>query len=192
MPHKNWCSINARWSKSSLKHSICFCGILSKFEIAFYCISFFLTYRLHFWNSPAVTIRLLQCVLQLLLLLLFESEIIKISQSSHKMYSNNILNFQVCTANLNACTKKKLIEYSTYIYIYIYIYVCMYMHVYIYIYMYVYIYVFTHTYARADTHTHTTHTLTHTHTHIYIYIYICIYTTSQKFLVSLRNLYFSS
>ena len=27
MPLKNWCSINARWSKSSLKHSIHFCGI---------------------------------------------------------------------------------------------------------------------------------------------------------------------
>ena len=27
MPLKNWCSIHARWSKSSLKHSIHFCGI---------------------------------------------------------------------------------------------------------------------------------------------------------------------
>ena len=27
MPLKNWCSIHARCSKSSLKHSICFCGI---------------------------------------------------------------------------------------------------------------------------------------------------------------------
>ena len=26
MPLKNWCSIHARWSKSSLKHSIRFCG----------------------------------------------------------------------------------------------------------------------------------------------------------------------
>ena len=30
----------------------------------------------------------------------------KISQSSHKMYSNNILNFQVSSPILNACTKK--------------------------------------------------------------------------------------
>ena len=37
---------------------------------------------------------------------LFELEIIKISQSSHKMYSNNILNFQESMAILNACTKK--------------------------------------------------------------------------------------
>ena len=42
MPLKNWCSFHARWSKSSLKHSIRFCGIIfSKFKIEFYCISFF-------------------------------------------------------------------------------------------------------------------------------------------------------
>ena len=41
MPLKNWCSIHARWSKSSIKHSIRFCGIFSKFKIEFYCISFF-------------------------------------------------------------------------------------------------------------------------------------------------------
>ena len=33
----------------------------------------------------------------------FEAEIIKIGQSSHKMYSNNILNFQESTTILNAC-----------------------------------------------------------------------------------------
>ena len=32
--------------------------------------------------------------------------IIKIGQSSYKMYSNNILNSQVSTTILNACTKK--------------------------------------------------------------------------------------
>ena len=37
MPLKNWCSIHARWSKSSLKHSIHF----SKFKTEFYWISFF-------------------------------------------------------------------------------------------------------------------------------------------------------
>ena len=36
----------------------------------------------------------------------FEAEIIKIGQSSHKMYSNQILNFQESTTILNACTKK--------------------------------------------------------------------------------------
>ena len=40
-PLKSWCSIHARWSKSSLKHSIRFCGIFSTFETQFYCISFF-------------------------------------------------------------------------------------------------------------------------------------------------------
>ena len=61
MPLQNRCSIHTRWSKSSLKHSICFCGIFSKYKTEFYCISFFLrvlTSRLHFWNSPAVTIKL--------------------------------------------------------------------------------------------------------------------------------------
>ena len=37
----------------------------------------------------------------------FKPEIIKIGQSSHKIYSNNILNFQESTSILNACTKKK-------------------------------------------------------------------------------------
>ena len=73
------------------------------FKIEFYCISFFwsvLTSRLHFWNSPAVTIRLSNswCGCS------FKPEIIKIGQSSHKMYSNNILNFQESTTILNACT----------------------------------------------------------------------------------------
>ena len=46
----------------------------------------------------------------------FEPEIIKIDQSSHKMYSNNIVNFQESTTNVNACSKKvwKLIEGTSY------------------------------------------------------------------------------
>ena len=36
MPLKNWCLIHARCSKSSLKHSICFCGIFSKFKTEFF------------------------------------------------------------------------------------------------------------------------------------------------------------
>ena len=40
----------------------------------------------------------------------FEPEIIEIGQSSHKMYSNNIVNFQVSTTILNACTKKKSVN----------------------------------------------------------------------------------
>ena len=42
MPLKNPCSIHAKLSKSSLKHSIRFCGIIySKFKTEFFCISFF-------------------------------------------------------------------------------------------------------------------------------------------------------
>ena len=70
----------------------------------------------------------------------FESEIIKIGQSSHKMYSNNILNCKEFMTILNACTKKPgdllkapctiyFLNSSTHthththIYIYIYIYI---------------------------------------------------------------------
>ena len=47
----------------------------------------------------------------------FGPEIIKIGQPSHKMYSNNILNFQESTTILNACTKKdgNLLNAPTYI-----------------------------------------------------------------------------
>ena len=41
----------------------------------------------------------------------FKAEIIKIVQSSHKMYTNNILNFQESTTILNPCTKKSLETY---------------------------------------------------------------------------------
>ena len=46
----------------------------------------------------------------------FKPEIINIDQSSHKMYSNKILNFQESMTILNACTKKvrKPIECTTY------------------------------------------------------------------------------
>ena len=47
----------------------------------------------------------------------FEREIIKIGQSSHKMYSNNIVNVQEYTTILNAYMKKvwKLIECTLYV-----------------------------------------------------------------------------
>ena len=60
----------------------------------------------------------------------FEPEIIKIGQSSHQMYNNNILNFQVSTTILNACTKRtgtySMHHVYIYIYIYINIYICLY------------------------------------------------------------------
>ena len=41
IPLKNWCLIHARCSKSSLKNSIRFCDLFSKFKTEFYCILFF-------------------------------------------------------------------------------------------------------------------------------------------------------
>ena len=81
-----------------------------KFKTEFYCISFFWSVGLQFeihqqWQSgfsrvysnnnyyPAVAVHL-------------KLEIIKIVQSSHTMYSNNILNFQESMTILNAHTKK--------------------------------------------------------------------------------------
>ena len=54
----------------------------------------------------------------------YEPEIIKISLSSHKMYSNNIVNFQESMTNLNVCTKKDENLNAPRIYIYIYMCVC--------------------------------------------------------------------
>ena len=116
MPLKNSCSIHARCSKSSLKHSIRLCGILPSLK------QNFIAYR-----SSKVSLRS-DCIFEIHLLwqsgfrrvyfnscctCSFESEIIKIGQSFHKMHSNNILNFQVW----------KLIVCTSYIYIYIYIYI---------------------------------------------------------------------
>ena len=122
MPLKNWCPIHARCSKSSLKHSIRLCGIFSKFKTEFYsyrsskvssrpdCI-----FEIHqLW--PSVFSRVYSnCCCSCS----FEREIIKIRQSSHTIYSNNILNFQESTPILNAGKKKvlKLIEAHMYIYI---------------------------------------------------------------------------
>ena len=49
----------------------------------------------------------------------FEREIIKIGQSSHKMYSNNIVNFQESTTILNACTKSLETYRKTFMYCYV-------------------------------------------------------------------------
>ena len=115
MPLKNWCSIHARWLKSSLKHSIRFCGIFSSLKhnfIAYHsskvsscpdCI-----FEIHqLWQSDFSRVYSNCCCS-----CSFESEIIKIGQSSHKIYIYNIQEFMTI---LNACTKKvwKLIECST-------------------------------------------------------------------------------
>ena len=120
MPLKNWSSIHARCSKSSLKHSIRFCGIFPSLK------QNFIAYR-----SSKVSSRP-DCIFEIHLLwqsgfsrvysncycsCSFETEIIKIVQSPHKMYSNNIVNFQESTITLNACTKNvwNLIECTTYV-----------------------------------------------------------------------------
>ena len=105
----------------------------------------------------------------------FEAGIMKIVQSSHKRYSNNILNFQESTTILNACTKKSGNLLNTphiYIYIYIYIYiivrVCVFVSIYICMYicisvrvcLYLNIYICMCVYLY--------------YMHVYLYIYMCI------------------
>ena len=85
-------------------------AFFSKFKTEFYCISFFLSPDCLFENSPAVTIRC-RVYSNCCCSCSFEAEIIKIGQSSHKMYSNNILNVQESTTILNVCTKKSLETY---------------------------------------------------------------------------------
>ena len=116
MPLKNWCSIHARCFKSSLKHSIRFCGIFPSLKqnfIAYYsskvsdCI-----FEIHqLWQSGFSRVYSNFCCS-----CSFEPEIMKIGQSSHKMYSNKILNFQESTTTWNAHTKKvwKLIICTSY------------------------------------------------------------------------------
>ena len=90
---KNWCSTHARGSKSSLNHSIRFCGIFPSLKHNFiaYCSSkmsdcIFEIYQL--WQSSFSRVYSNSCCS-----CLFEPEIIEIGQSSYKIYSNNILNF---------------------------------------------------------------------------------------------------
>ena len=121
MPLKNSCSIHARRSKSSLKHSIrCFCGIFPSLKHNF------IAYRSskvssrpdcifeihHLWQSGFSRVYSNWCCS-----CSFEPEIIKTGQSSNKMYSTKILNCQESTTIYNGCTKKvwKLIEGTTYI-----------------------------------------------------------------------------
>ena len=118
MSLKNWCSIHARWSKSSLKHSIGFCGFFFsslKHNFIAYCSSKVsdCIYEIHqLWQSGFSRVYSNCCCSWS-----FEPEIIRIGQSSHKMYSNNIVNFQESTTILNAHTKKvwKLIVCISYL-----------------------------------------------------------------------------
>ena len=106
MPLKNWCSIHTRCSKSSLRHSICFCGIFPSLKQNFIayrsskvldCI-----FKIHhlWWSGFSRVYSNCYCSCS------FEPETIKVGQSSHNMDSNNILNFQESTTILNTHTKK--------------------------------------------------------------------------------------
>ena len=92
--------------QSSLKHSIRFCGIFPNLKQNFIacrsskvsdCI--FEIYQL--WQSGFSRVYSNCCCS-----CWFETEIIKIGQSSLKVYSNNILNFHESSTILNAWTKK--------------------------------------------------------------------------------------
>ena len=106
MPLKNWCLIHAPKAVWSIAYvSVAFFPCFKQNYIA---ISFFwsvLTSKLHFeihqlWQSGFSRMYSnCWCCCS------FEAEIIKICQSSHKTYSNNIVNFQKSTTILNACKK---------------------------------------------------------------------------------------
>ena len=113
---KNWYSIHARWSKSRLKHSIRFCGIFPSLK------QNFIAYRSskvsecifeipQLWQSDFSRVYSNCCCS-----CLFEPEIIRIGQSSHKMYSNNILIFSKVYENFKCLYKRfwKLIEGISY------------------------------------------------------------------------------
>ena len=119
MPLKNWCSIHARCSKSSLKHSIRFCGIFPSLKQNIIAYRSFKVsscpdciFEIHqLWQSSFSRVYSNCCFSGS-----FEPKIIKIGPLSYKMYSNNILNFQESMTILNAHTKKvwKLIVCTSY------------------------------------------------------------------------------
>ena len=92
MPLKNWCLLHARWSKSSLKHSIRFCGIFPSLK------QNFIAYRsskvssrpdyifeIHqLWQSGFSRVCSNCCCR-----CSFKPEIIKIGQASHKLFSSH-------------------------------------------------------------------------------------------------------
>ena len=126
MPLKNWCLIHARCSKSSLKHSIRFYGIFPSLKQNFISYRSFKVSDCIFeidrlWQSGFCTVYSNCCCS-----CSFEPEIIEIGQSSHKMYSNNILNFHESSTILNDYTKKSLETYRMHLVIYIYIYIYIY------------------------------------------------------------------
>ena len=96
----------------------------------------------------------------------FEAEIIKIGQSSYKMYSNNIVNFQESTTILNASIKKSgnllnapriyiticsyLASFCHNLFIYISFFLSFFDSLSLSLYIYIYIYIYTSATGRID------------------------------------------
>ena len=122
MPLKNWWSIHARWSKSSLKHSIRFCGIFFKFN-RFLLHIVLQKCRIAFLKFTSCDNQALVRCIQIAAV----AEIVKIDQSSYKMYSNNIVKESTTILNTHSknvwnhivCTSYLYWESNPYIYIYI-------------------------------------------------------------------------
>ena len=119
MPLKNWCSIHARCSKTSLKNSMLFSSIFPSLKQNFIAyrtskVSDYIFEIHQLWESGFSREYSNSCSSCSL-----EAEIIKIGQSSHKMYGNILLNFKALTPILNAHTKKvwNLIVCPWYIYV---------------------------------------------------------------------------
>ena len=126
MPFKNWCSIHTRCSKTSWKHdayvSVLFFPSLKHNFIAYRSSKVSwrpdCSFEIHqLWQSGFSRVYSNSCCS-----CSFESEIMKIGQSSHKMYKNDILNFQESMKILKACTKSLETYWMHHLYIYIYIY----------------------------------------------------------------------
>ena len=116
MPLKNWCSIHARWSKAVWSIPYVFVAFFSSWNQNFIAyrsskVSDYIFEIHQLWQSGFSWVYSNTCCRWS-----FECEIIKIDQSSHKMYSNNILNFLKSTTILNARTKKvwNLIVWASY------------------------------------------------------------------------------
>ena len=101
MPLKNLCLIHARCSKSCLKHPIQNSIAYRSSKVSSRPDCIFEINQL--WQSGFSRVYSNCCCS-----CSFEPEILKIGQSSHKMYSNNIVNFQESTTILNAHTKKSV------------------------------------------------------------------------------------
>ena len=103
MPLKNWCSIHARRSKSITYVSVAFFPSLKHNFIAYRSskVSDCIFEIHHLWQLVFSRVYSNCCSS-----CWFEPEIRKIGQSSHNIYSNNIVNFQESTTILTAHTKK--------------------------------------------------------------------------------------